>query len=122
MAVAGAAHILMMALILLTEKFIEFDGYGYPIPDDIVWLTYLYFGAAMVVIVSIILRSIKHLKPKEWISLLSYVFFVLASYCIQFAFPDIWIAWVGCTVALFVFFVNIQVELRQKMKEDAGRE
>ncbi|MDL2254440.1 histidine kinase [Ruminococcaceae bacterium OttesenSCG-928-I18] len=112
-------HILFLIFAQFNPAFISLDEHNaYQQPA--------YFGVSLIFpCLSLLtlqigtLRYKKWLKTREWVSLLIYTIIPIFCYLIEFIFADIWVLWFGCSMALFLIYVNIQIELKQRLNEQA---
>ncbi len=67
--------------------------------------------------IALTLRYRGLLRTREWISLLLYPIIPVIGAFAQSIFSGVWVSFLGVAISLFIIYMNIQVELSLKMKE-----
>lgn len=63
------------------------------------------------------LANIRLLKPREWVSLLFYTTLAIVCEAIEAIYEELWVTYLATAVALFLMYVNIQLELWHRLRE-----
>ncbi len=98
------------------EVFNRLDGQNNLIVVNI-WGAMILQVISLSICAVMILRNRKHLLPKEWLTLLIYMLAPLMCYVAELSWPGLWISYLGATVSIFLIYVNLQVELSHRLKE-----
>lgn len=113
----SAANILLMAAAQGLQLFARLDEINYSHPTGALWVTQLFSMLSMLVLVMLTLQNVKRLQRRVWVSLLCYLGIQVACYIIEDLFPGVWVSYLGSAIATFLIYINLQVDLKQQMKE-----
>lgn len=119
MAALNGANIPLVAVGQLARWFIWLDASNQFHSRNIVWLTQLLPLLSMAVVVFVTWQNRKALQAVEWASLLFYTAAPAVCYAIEYAYNahPLWISYFGAAIAMLMVYVNIQVELGQRMRK-----
>ena len=80
------------------------------------WQSLIFPSLTLIIGATVTIRNAKKLRTREWVSLLTYMAIPMLCYGIEFAFKNVWITYLGSSIAVFLVYVNIQVELGRRVK------
>lgn len=75
------------------------------------------FAVIMAITVSFRTVKRKKIRAREWVPLLAYMLIPLLGLFIEYINPDIWLAYLGSAMTMFLMHMNIQQELKQQILE-----
>ncbi len=117
MVAIGAVNAILAIIASFTQLYVHFDIYNNYIRQETFWISGLLPALTLIIFISITLRYIRLLKIKEWVSLLLYTIIPIICYVLEMLLPNIYLAAIGVSFTLFFIYVNLQVELKAKLKD-----
>lgn len=114
----GSIALLVTALVIGSQfvpwlaSYGEDNTYG---KGSLFWLYEALGGVALVACMVLTLRHIRHLHRREWVSLLIYSVLPLLCYVVDFFVAELWLSYLGSTLALFLIYFNIQLEVKNNL-------
>lgn len=113
----SALQILLTLAAQLNGMFGGLDENNYYHATELEWVTVVFPFLSMLVFVFLTLKSRRALRLREWLSLLLYILIPVICYGIEIISTGIWISTLGFSVALFLIYINIQLELKKSFRE-----
>ncbi len=116
---SGLGIIILLTVLLaqFNKMFAWVDEHNYYHVGEMVWIYQVLSLLAAFSLIFITLHYRKLLAAREWISLLLYPVAPIICYIIEVIYPNVWISQAGIILTLFIIYVNNQIELKVKMKE-----
>ncbi|MDL2318037.1 histidine kinase [Eubacteriales bacterium OttesenSCG-928-A19] len=111
---------LVTVLVIVAQFFpvlVRLDASNHYHKGSLFWLFELFPLASLVCCAALILASKGVLSRREFISLLLYMLTPMACYLVETAVAGIWLTYFGSAVALFLVYINIQMELKHRLIE-----
>lgn len=114
----GIVAALVMLLVLLSQfmpllaTFGANNQYG---KGSLYWVYELLCTLSLLTCAGLTFRKIRYLCIREWVSLLTYAFLPIFCYVMDHLFKGLWLAYLGSSISLFLIYLNIQLELKNRL-------
>ncbi len=113
----GIANIFLSTVALFNNMYAWIDDFNIYRKGDLFWVSHLFPTIAILFIAILAIQYRKILKTREWITLLLYPITPFICFIIEIIYPNIWIAYLGSSLTLFLIYINNQIGLKLKVKE-----
>lgn len=113
----GVMTIVFATIAQFNDMYGYFDSLNRYHQQPTFWVATIFPLLAVSAYVFVVLKHRKTLQVREWGSLLFYAFMFLFFYVVTYFNPQLWIAYVGAVIALFIIYLNVQLDLKRELIE-----
>ncbi len=113
----GISDILLSTFAYVNKLYAYIDEFNIYHKGDLFWLSHLFPTIAILAVAILAIQYKKILNTREWITLLLYPITPFICYIIEIIYPDLWISYIGSSLTLFLIYINNQIGLKLKLKE-----
>lgn len=115
----NCAYTLLLATAQVSQIFATLDANNNYVLQKVFWVTFLPPVISFILLSMLIVSHRKRLRLREISSFFIYMTLPLLAYAVELLNPGVWVAYLSTAVALFLIYVNIQMELkRELLKKD----
>lgn len=86
---------------------------------DTLWMTNIFpfISISIAIVVTLLYIKPLMLKTKEWLSLMLYMLVPFFCLLTEIFLPNVWFVYFGSTITMLLIYINIQVDLSHRFKE-----
>lgn len=117
---AIAINFVMLLYIAFTQAaglLERLDEFNYVYPTNFSLVVQIILVLSLVIVIKAMLPHMNQMPAKAWIALLMFLIIPIACYAIEYVFRGVWVSYLGSAVATFIIYINIQMELKQRARE-----